>query len=496
MPPVSDFFNKYTLGIQVVLITLAVILLTYNITRPLVDYDEATYAKVVTDTIYSGDIISMSLSDNQWFEKPPLYFWIDMLFVKILGFNEATFRVPSIVFTILSLWFVYLIVRKETRDTMAASIAFLILLTTPFFYFYGKEMRLDSAVVFTILAALYVWLIRDERKKCLALLFPIIAAGLLFKSVIALIAFPAIFVYSLLRREWNWLTDSYLWFGLVIAIAIWLPWHILETFRFGASFWDNYFGHQVFARATTTLTGTNNVLEYLNNFLAYCSVWFFSIVATICIYAALFFRVSDKRRLLQTMAPPLVIAIGIIVVFSMVRTHLTPYLMPAFPFLAIFVGMLYHEFTQRLRGTDLVHAPKLFCAAIIIFGFAYSHSALFQPSQFYTNDEVQIGQIYKKNNVKIPAPLYSLDWLVFETMNYYGAAKVISLDPHAISGNVISGPFYIVTTLGAGKYLFSDDFGVIQPRYQNLELLYLGHNLLLAYSSTDLQMPTLMINGI
>lgn len=95
--------------VQVVLVGLASLFFCINISRPLIDYDEATYAKVVADTLHSGQVIDLYHFDRPWFEKPPLYLWTVMGSVSLFGEHEWTFRIPSVIFAVLCCWLVYFI---------------------------------------------------------------------------------------------------------------------------------------------------------------------------------------------------------------------------------------------------------------------------------------------------------------------------------------------------------------------------------------------------
>ena len=110
MLTIPDLLKRSQVWLQVALIAIATIFLTYDITRPLVDWDEATYAKVVVDTLKTGDPTTLQLSGNNWFDKPPLYFWMAMGSVKVFGATEFAFRLPIIALSLLCLWLVYLIV--------------------------------------------------------------------------------------------------------------------------------------------------------------------------------------------------------------------------------------------------------------------------------------------------------------------------------------------------------------------------------------------------
>ena len=70
---------------QIVLLCIAGAFLSIDINRQLVDYDEATYAKVVVDTLHTGQVTDLYHFDKPWFEKPPLYLWMAVGSVKLFG---------------------------------------------------------------------------------------------------------------------------------------------------------------------------------------------------------------------------------------------------------------------------------------------------------------------------------------------------------------------------------------------------------------------------
>ena len=95
MTAVAQWYRKYETPLLLVLLLFAGLVLCVQITSTLIDYDEATYAKVVVDTIKSGDVSTFTLSGHLWFEKPPLYLWLAIGSVNLFGAHEFAFRVPS-----------------------------------------------------------------------------------------------------------------------------------------------------------------------------------------------------------------------------------------------------------------------------------------------------------------------------------------------------------------------------------------------------------------
>lgn len=63
--------------------------------------DEPRYAWIARDMAESGDWITPRLYGSPWFEKPPLYYWGAALSFKMFGVSEATARLPSAIAALL-----------------------------------------------------------------------------------------------------------------------------------------------------------------------------------------------------------------------------------------------------------------------------------------------------------------------------------------------------------------------------------------------------------
>jgi 4-amino-4-deoxy-L-arabinose transferase-like glycosyltransferase len=486
-----DFLRKYqSVIIQVVLLFVATTLLCININRPLVDYDEATYAKVVVDTIKTGDISTFKLFGRDWFEKPPLYLWMVIGLVKVLGTSEFVFRIPSILFSVLSVWLVYLLVRELTKNNLAALSASSVLLFSPAFFVFAREARLDSGVIFSILFALWCYIKSWENCKFLFWFLPAVAVGFLFKSVIVFLIVPILFIYSLFYKKWNWIKNKYLWFGSILAMIIFLPWHIIQYIRFGNIFWNEYLVHQVFARAVTTLTGSNDKYDYIRILWLHYNPWIWVLFALFVAMVVISFKKELKSRFLWKQAfAPSFSAIFIVVLFTLTRTHLSTYIMPAFPFFAMFIALSGYNFylisNQQYRHILLI--GLIVCLSLAPFNYLKSVKEVVSPLHY---EEKEVGQIYSNQN-NITVPFYTLGWPFLETISYYSGIHAEYIDPNTASGILIKGPFYLATNARAVGFFYRDRDNAIAG-YENLKILYLGESIVLFYSDMDQKLPKLI----
>lgn len=488
MEKVSETSKKGSLFLPLILLVVAFGFLSLHISVPLTDYDEATYARIVTETLNSGEISHLILSDRPFLEKPPLYFWLAMGAIQMFGEHEFAFRLPAILAAVICLWLVYLIVRELTGDMLAASAALLILLLSPLYYFFATEARLDQGVILGILTALYFWIRGWNNEKYLLGVLPALAVAFLFKSVIAFLFAPIILIYCLFYGRWAAFKSKYLWWGLLPALIIVVPWHVIETLKYGSQFWNVYLFQQSIGRSFTQITGdTNNVTDYLKALWDFGALWLLSLVAAIGVYLSLVFtNKGNAQGLIRDVGAPLCVALVIMVLFTAARTHLEPYVMPAFPFIALFLALLYHHVSTRFPKAAGVAA--LLVIPFLLTGIFYIFSPEFRVPHANVVDEATTGKIYKEKSDGV-APLYSLGGPYLETVNYYAGTTTQFIDPQLSSGMTIKGPFYAMASIvDLGAFFYMDEKNNIRSKYGQ-ELLYTGTDSILIYSEHDFVMP-------
>ncbi len=416
--------------ILIILLAIASIFYLINLgQRPLEDYDEATYASVLRSSFERGDFLSFEYFGHNWFEKPPLYFWLAAASVKIFGFNEFVLRFPSAISGILSALIVYLILYHLTDDRLAACFGGTALILTPFFTAATRNMRLDTPVTACILAALYFYLIGFKKEKYLLGISLSIGLGILFKSIIGLLAVPIILIWSAVTKNWRWLKNKFFWLGNLLGVLIAAPWHVYESVKFGRVFWQDYLGYHVFSRFNENILGSKITVGYYLH-----SLWKLAQpiipLAIICLIVALVFSRKQYRNKLndlpQHLIASLITALFIFALFSFSQTQLITYYTPLYPFVALAGGLAYFgikKLTHRRHG--LIHLM----ATIIIAVFGYSGlSEFFYPQIYVTRaapDEKAIGlylaEYSKDEEINI------FNWNHHNTIRYYSHRLTDSL---------------------------------------------------------------------
>ena len=138
--------NRYGLGI---ILLAAIFLLPFLGAFPLIDPDEPVYGQTAREMLAAGDWLSPRIYGQFWYDKPPLFYWLEMISYSLFGISDYTSRLPSAVMGIATVATVYV----QSRAVFNKHIAFraaLILLTSVGFIYIAKAAVTDMTLVFTL----------------------------------------------------------------------------------------------------------------------------------------------------------------------------------------------------------------------------------------------------------------------------------------------------------------------------------------------------------
>lgn len=302
--------------------------------------DEGRYSEIPREMLVSGDFVTPHLDGVKYFEKPPLFYWLQAAAIKTFGLNTWALRLTPTLFTLLACLAVYGAGRRfYGRRTGLWSAA--ILASSFLFYVLGRVIILDMAVTTLMSTALLAFLVGvrtpDGRVRRFYLwgFYILMALATLTKGLIGIIL-PGmvIFVWLALYNEWRLLRTLYIPSGLLLFLLVAAPWHILVSLR-NPEFPYFYFVQQHFLRYFTMAEQ-----RYQPN-------WFFIPILLLGLYPWATFLPQALRRALPRWSERsahketvflLLWAALIFTFFSLSHSKLVPYILPVFPPLAILLA--------------------------------------------------------------------------------------------------------------------------------------------------------------
>ncbi len=337
--------------------------------RPLRNPDEGRYTEIPREMAATGDYVTPRLNGVQYFEKPPLVYWVSALTFRVFGINEFTARLWTGIFAATGVLLTY-IAARVLHDRATGIWSAVVLATSLLYYALSQIILTDMAVAVTMSGALFTFILavrepRGRKRLGLFLVFYLfIALATLSKGLIG-IALPGavIFLWVLLLNRWRMLWPFYPILGTLLLLAIAAPWHVLAA-RANPDFLNFYFVHEHWQRFTT------------RDHNRYQPWWFFLPVLTCGLFPWVvfgwqslidYFTGGWKARKEHEVGWFLLIwVVFIMLFFSKSQSKLVPYVLPVFPAAAVLIGHQVSGIWLGLAGRRFRTAGWIFIGLSLV----------------------------------------------------------------------------------------------------------------------------------
>lgn len=426
--------------------------LSYDIgNRPFAVPDEARYVEISREISETGDFVTPKLNGVKYLEKPPLFYWIETANIKHFGIDFSAQRATQVaiaVFGLLAMFFAIL----KTYEAKAAYLSVSILSTSLFFFVQSRFINLDLLLSVCMACSLFSYMlaiINKYRWKLFIRFFYVFSAlACLTKGLIGCILPGMVIIVWLIcssysfREKMNNLKRSLDPIGILLFLAIFLPWHILCSIR-NKEFFDFYFIYEHFSRY---LTDSHQRVQ---------PFWYFIpiIFAGMLPWTGfLFAKLKNLNKVTsdENLKFFSIWIVTIVLFFSVSRSKLIPYILPVFFPLASIIGIFindhlnkenkyFNEYTYLQYRNDYLNTS--FYISIFIFlvaiisAFILRHSYL---NVFYSNESLQ----------KLYIALCTIIFVgigVWETVSYYLYKNKIEKLPLVLLFVLLSANIMLIT---------------------------------------------------
>lgn len=327
--------------------------------RPLLDA-ESRYAIVGHEMLDSGDWIQPRLDTFPYYEKPPLLYWAIGLSFRAFGAGEFGARLPSALAHVGTTLLVFAVARTLLSGG-AAVLAGLIYATAVGPLTYARYSFPDGLLVFWLTLSL-LGLTRTVHRRTGWVLFYLGAAGAgLSKGLVGLLLpVAAVVAYALVARDAGIIARLRPGWGILILLGLFLPWHVALAVRDPA-----FFHFYVFNEHIYRFLNVREPIDYVPLSLAgfWASTVFWLLPWSLFLPGALLW----SRRATDPLALPLIWATIVIGFFSLARSRLERYGLPALPALAVVIAGYWHALAERPRRGMAITIPALL---LVVLGLA------------------------------------------------------------------------------------------------------------------------------
>jgi 4-amino-4-deoxy-L-arabinose transferase-like glycosyltransferase len=215
----------------------------------LFDWDEINFAESAREMLITGNFSQVQINFRPFWEKPPLFIWMQALSMKIFGINEFAARFPNALCGVLTLLIIFHLGKKHFGSRMGwLWVACYIGSFTPHLYF--KSGIIDpwfNLFIFLGIAAVADAAMKDKKARKLpyALAGIFIGLALLTKGPVAILIMLLCTVCFFIYKGGRFFFDvrDLLLFTLTCA-AVSFVWYGTEIIRNGFWFLTEFIAYQ------------------------------------------------------------------------------------------------------------------------------------------------------------------------------------------------------------------------------------------------------------
>jgi len=305
------------------------------------DPDEGRYARVPQEMLNAGNWLTPSLASVPYFEKPPLFYWLVASAYSLFGESEGAARAVPALAAFLTVWMTFSFGRHHFGQR-AGLLAAGILATAPLFFIFSQSLVIDMVLTACFTATMFAFYRACEAEaKTRWVLATVVAASLaiLAKGLLGLVLPGAIAVLTLIvRRDSATLRALLRPAPIGLFLLITMPWFIwmsathpefLQYFLI-----ENHFGRFLDAEGYG-IAHPEGPWFYLPVMLLTPLPW--------SLAPFLLAGQTATRRAFGLVRKDLLVffllwALVVILFFSASSSKLPPYVLPAFPPLALLLG--------------------------------------------------------------------------------------------------------------------------------------------------------------
>jgi len=217
----------------------------------LFDWDEINFAESAREMIVTGNYHRVQINFQPFWEKPPLFFWLQVASMKLFGINEFAARFPNAVCGIISLVTFFLIGKKfkSPRFGFIWAVSYLGSFLPHLYFKSGIIDPVFNYFIFLGIYFMYLAVSKDVFKH--KYLYPALAGlfigmATLTKGPVGLLVFLiSFFVYFLFTRFKNFPNIKKILLFIFFFTVICLLWFGEEIMKNGFWFLKEFLAYQV-----------------------------------------------------------------------------------------------------------------------------------------------------------------------------------------------------------------------------------------------------------
>lgn len=311
-------------------------------------------------------------------DKPPLFFWSQIIFIKLIGYNELAVRRPSAICGALTVILVFSFITKHFSFSFGLFAALVLCSIKGFVTFHSSRTGdMDVMLTLGITGFIFHFYNYIKKKTTKYLIYSLLFFLFAFftKSIIVFFTIPAILIW-VISKERNILKDAKIWLG-IIAVMLAITSYILIRSKYEAGYFSGHMLDYLLKFKQPFYATHDHPWDfYINNFYNDRFAHFFLLLPL-----ALLLSTREKSIELKYFIQYIsLIAFVFITILSLSPTKCFWYDVPVFPIFAIIIGYLIWKII------DLVLEKNKSISILLITGIIFSLPLYYAIKRSHNND--------------------------------------------------------------------------------------------------------------
>ncbi len=402
---IINFYNRHTEIFSIVILAILFYFIFFSGIGNyyLMDVDETRYVAMARDMFLSKNYTTLYLNGEYFFEKPPLYFWIECLSFKLFNghINEFSARFPVSILGCIFSFCVYFSVKRWINQKVAFYSA-LILSTSLFFIIMAKYAILDIVLFFfaalAVLSYFNTFFCTESHKKYYWwFLYIFSGLAVMAKGIPGFVVpFGIVFFVSLATKSFKEIfkLKNFI-IGVFLFLLIVLPWHIYMLINHNPLFFNEYIvKHHLERFINSNEIGRKQPFYYYLLILLWGSIpWVLSGITTLIselkkwfteksfLHRSKFEEFDNSQKLVFLLK---IAFLWILVFFSMSSTKLATYILPLYYPIALTMGLVWADYTDEKKYVSPIDiSVKIFGWLALIAGSLAFFAPIFLSAEIY-----------------------------------------------------------------------------------------------------------------
>ena len=343
-------------------------------TLPLIDRDEPRFAEASREMIERGDYVVPHFNGDLRLDKPPLAYWAQVASYRIFGENDFAARFPSAVAAALVALSIFAWGKRVGGERVGWRAAIIFTLSLQVFI-HAKAAVADMWLVLFVTTAHWAgWELMESKQTSNAqrrtpnaewmwwwAFYVSLALGFLAKGPIAWVPLLTVACTKIFSPDVAFAKPFRFARGILVMLAIVALWGVPALVQTRGEFLSVGLGRHVVARSIVTMEGHG--AQSLAGYLLLLPFYFVTIFVSFFPWSMklpwlckTLRRDHDKSRLRQggyggQVDNYLLAGSALLfVIFTLIKTKLPHYTLPAFPLLALWLARHWQNVTGKRRG--------------------------------------------------------------------------------------------------------------------------------------------------